>query len=359
MENGKIGIIGHFCFDGERMDGQTVKTKELNKYIEEFYQEETNKFDTYKNSRNLYKLLKGVYKVVKKSDNIILIVSSRGYKILLPLILFFNVLYHKKVFDFVIGGSRYKIFDKNKILKRMAQKVDQIYLETDKIRKEYEDRGFRNVKTISNFKNVKAISKEEIIRDFNKTRLKFCTFSRVNKAKGIEESIKAIKMANEKMKKNVFELDIYGEIDKEYEKEFESIVNKFPDFINYKGCVDSKEAINILKSYDMMLFLTYWRAEGFPGSLIDALFSGLPVIATNWNYNFDILKDEKTGYKVKIKEVEEVANKIIEIYKNQLKLVEMKYNCIDESDKYSPDKVMRVFIEDLENTKEKKDGEAK
>ena len=29
-----------------------------------------------------------------------------------------------------------------------------------------------------------------------------------------------------------------------------------------------------------MLFLTYWNGEGFPGTILDSLFSSVPVIAT-------------------------------------------------------------------------------
>ncbi len=347
MKTRKIGIIGHFCINGNRMDGQTVKTKEINKYIEQYYGEETLKFDTYKNNRNPIKIIMKTYNIIKNSQNVILIVSSRGYCILLPIINFFNIFYKRKIFDFVIGGSRYEIFDKNKFIKKMARKVNKIYVETGKIEEEYQKRGINNVEIIPNFKNVKPIEKKEIKNDTNKNKIKVCTFSRVNKAKGIEESIQAIKIANEKMKSNIFELDIYGEIDKEYIEEFENIRKDLPEFICYRGCVNSKEAITTLKKYDIMLFLTYWKGEGFPGTIIDAFCSGLPVIASNWNYNFDILEDGFTGYKVKIKDSEEVANKLIEIYKNQDELIKMKYNCIKEAYKYSPEMAMKKFIEEV------------
>ena len=96
-----------------------------------------------------------------------------------------------------------------------------------------------------------------------------------------------------------------------------------------------------------MLFLTYWKAEGFPGTLIDAFSSGLPVIATNWNYNFDILTNGKTGYMVNIKEPNQVSEKLLEIYKTQKKLIEMKYNCIEEAHKYEPLEAMKNFIKEI------------
>jgi glycosyltransferase involved in cell wall biosynthesis len=44
-----------------------------------------------------------------------------------------------------------------------------------------------------------------------------------------------------------------------------------------------------------MLFPTYWQGEGFPGAIIDAFVSGVPVIASDWNMNREIIIHEKNG----------------------------------------------------------------
>ncbi len=348
MELRRIGIIGHFCINGNRMDGQTVKTREINDYLEKNFEKETLKFDTYKNSRNPIKIVKNTYKVIKNSKNVILIVSSRGYKILLPIINFFNIFYKRKIFDFVIGGNRYKIFDKSKFLKKEAKKVNKIYVESNKIKQEYEKRDIHNVEIIPNFKNIKPIDEKEIKKNIKKEKIKLCTFSRVHLAKGIEDSIETVKLANTILGKNIFELDIYGEIDEKYKEKFDKIKDNLPNYITYKGCVNSNNATEILKQYDLMLFLTYWMGEGFPGTIIDAFNSALPVIATDWNYNFDILEDNRTGIKVPLKQPKEVAKKLIELYENQGEIVKMKYECLKESKKYNPKEAMKKFIVEIE-----------
>ena len=345
----RIGIIGHFCMGGNGTDGQTVKTKEINKYLEEYFKEETLKYDTYKNSRNPIKIIKNTYEIVKNSENIILIVSRRGYKIILPIINFFNKYYRRNVYDFVIGGTRYEIFDKNKFIKKQAKEVNKIYVETKSIKKEYEKRNIKNVEVIPNFKSSQSIDKKEIVQDNKKKNLKICTFARIHPAKGVEDSIEAVKLANKKLNKNIFELDIYGEIDKNYADTFANIEKSLPKYIKYKGCVNSNEATKILKKYDVMLFLTYWNGEGFPGTIIDAFDSALPVIATEWNNNFEVLEDGKTGIKVQIKKTEEVCSKLIKLYKNQNRLLKMKYACLEESKKYTPEQAMEGFIKELEN----------
>lgn len=81
--------------------------------------------------------------------------------------------------------------------------------------------------------------------------------------------------------------------------------------------------------------------------MIDALSAGLPVIATNWNYNFDVLENSKTGYMVEINNPSEVADKIIEIYKNQKQLVKMKFNCVKQANKYKPEEAMKKFVAEI------------
>lgn len=43
-----------------------------------------------------------------------------------------------------------------------------------------------------------------------------------------------------------------------------------------------------------------------------------------------------------------MADKIIEIYKNQDKLIEMKFNCLKEAKKYRPEEAMKNFIKEIE-----------
>jgi glycosyltransferase involved in cell wall biosynthesis len=45
-----------------------------------------------------------------------------------------------------------------------------------------------------------------------------------------------------------------------------------------------------------MLFPTTWKGEGFPGVIIDAFIAGLPVIASNWNMNNEIIVDGVNGF---------------------------------------------------------------
>lgn len=334
----RIGIIGNFGKNKKIYDGQTIKTIEINQYIESYYNIKTDKFDTSNINKNIFKIIFNIKKILKNNDIIIVILYTRGYRIITPILTFYNKYYKRKLFDFVIGGKRYYIYKNNSITKA-SRKYERIYVETSQIKDEYNKRNLNNVEVISNFKNLKQ-------GNFHKTtkNIRLCIFSRILKEKGIEESIKAVISANDELNKNIFSLDIYGEIKQEYKNEFDQLLKTSPKYIKYNGKVDYDKSVEILNKYDMMMFLTYYKNEGFPGTIIDAFFSGLPVIASDWNYNFEILKDNYTGIKVNI-DIEEISNKLIKLSKNLNQIDKMKKNCLKESKKYEPDLVMKKFID--------------
>ena len=339
----KIGIIGNFKDNKKILNGQTIKTLEINKYIETNLNISTYKLDTHIKAKNPFVLLFNIIKILKENDVIIVILYTRGYKIIAPILTFFNKFYKKRIYDFVVGGKRYEIYKNNNYMSKVANSFNKIYVETDKIKKEYKTRNINNVDVISNFKFLK----NGVFKKTNKNKIKLCVFSRILKEKGIEESIKSVILANEKIGKNVFILDIYGPIDSNYNKEFEELLKNSPDYIRYCKEVYYDKSVDTLNKYDGMLFLTYYKNEGFPGSIIDALYSGLFIIATDWNYNFEILKNNYNAIKVNIKDINNVSEELINLYNNINIIDSMKKNSLKESEKYIPNKIMKNFLNEI------------
>ena len=230
----------------------------------------------------------------------------------------------------------------NTLVNRDLMEKRNSYLK--KVKKEY---NLRNIYNVEVFPNFKCLSIEKNYKP-NNEKLKLCTFSRIRKEKGIEDSIAAVNSANKIIGKNVIVLDIYGNPDSDYQKQFESIIKVLPNCIHYKGSVKPHNSTKVIKKYDAMLFLTYWSSEGLPGTIIDSFFSGVPVIATNWNCNFEVLKNNYTGIKVEVNDVNTVANLLVSLYNNRGKLVSMRKNCLKEAEKYSPDNIMEKFYRQID-----------
>jgi glycosyltransferase involved in cell wall biosynthesis len=80
-----------------------------------------------------------------------------------------------------------------------------------------------------------------------------------------------------------------------------------------------------------MLFPTFWIGEGFPGVLIDALISGLPVLASNWNLNQEIIEDNETGFIFKAKDSQALYLKMRYVLFNKKEIEHMRINCINRA----------------------------
>ncbi|MBU7007219.1 glycosyltransferase family 4 protein [Phosphitispora fastidiosa] len=344
----KVAMIGHFGGDKNFSDGQTVKTKELYSTIISEYTSEVFVLDTYQITKNIFKLISLVNNVLKNSEKIILIVSSRGYKVLLPILIILNHVYKRDIFDFVIGGFRQNHLKKSWALRLLSRRCKKIYLESYKLVDEYLSLEIVNCNYLPNFKQLNIVSLEELNIEVKKP-FKVCTFSRICKEKGIEDAIDAVKLANAKLGEVVYKLDIFGLPDNSYKERFESLQKQFPSFIRYGGMVDYNKSTQVLKDYFLLLFPTYHNGEGFPGTLIDAFASGLPIIASEWNCNAEIIKDYRTGRIIPAKNLTVLSEILLYYAQNPSEILDMRKQCVDEAYKYIPKYALKSFIDELKN----------
>jgi len=98
--------------------------------------------------------------------------------------------------------------------------------------------------------------------------------------------------------KHDFIVDFYGPVATGFQKDFDQLLSDTPQ-CTYKGYLDflshPEGAYTTLSGYHTMVFPTYWQGEGFPGVVLDAYIAGLPVIASNWNLNAEVLSEGITG----------------------------------------------------------------
>ncbi|MBQ3353250.1 glycosyltransferase family 4 protein [Candidatus Saccharibacteria bacterium] len=340
----RICIIGHFGGKKNFTDGQTVKTKEVYDFLVKNGMT-VNAIDTFLLKRNPLGILSDIKRGVANSDATILMVSSRGYKLIAKVLLKNGKHCHKKVFDFVIGGARFKLFDKHPSLKETAKAFTKIYVETERMKKEYEKRGVMNVDIIPNFKSLKLYPpKNSYIKS---KEFVGCIFSRIIKEKGISDAIDAIRLVNDRHDGIEYKLDIYGRISKEYSKEFSALLEANKQSVRYMGEVNSSDSSRIINKYDVLLFPTYWKGEGFPGTLLDSFFASTPVIASDWNDNFSILEAGKNSIMAEVRKPGSIADAMSLLANDERTLVEMSKNAHDAALKYMPDIAMKPFMDDL------------
>lgn len=341
----KIGICGALAYGNAIKGGQVIKTRII---AEEFQRildpKEMITVDTANWKRNAFSLLCQCFIAAKTSRNIVLLPARNGIKILIPLFVLLRFFFKYKLHYVTIGGWLAERAAHHWIV-YFLKKVDVIYVETNFLQQELIQMRFNNIVYMPNFKRLHILSEAQLHYDYKKP-YKICTFSRVAKEKGIENIIEATKKVNQKLGKVGYELDIYGPIENEYKVEFHKIMQAVPAYIQYKGVVPFDQTVEVLKNYFMLAFPTYYPGEGFPGTLIDAFSAGLPVIATDWRYNSEIVKGH-VGIIYRGDTYDPLIRAMLEIHENPQIILSMKKECLKEAEKYIPDKVMKILVENL------------
>lgn len=340
----KIGICGHYGGNNNFLDGQTVKTKIITKELEkEFGDNEVKKVDTFGGKRRLVPILLNLISLVGSCKNIIILPAHNSLRIFAPLLTFVNYFYNRNLHYVVIGGWLPEFVATRKYLQRALMSFDSIYVETNVMKTKLVAMGFTNVIVMPNCKELNILKPEELVYAKDEP-YKLCTFSRVMKEKGIEEAVDAVIAVNEEMGRVVYTLDIYGQIDNNQVEWFKNLEERFPTYIKYKGLVDFDKTSYVLKDYFMLLFPTYYDGEGFAGTLIDAMAAGVPVIASDWRYNSEIVKDGEIGFIIR----EKLKDKLVKILSIIDNVNNMKATNLVEAKKYLPKNIIKILLNKIE-----------
>ena len=344
----RVSVLGHFAEGINLLNGQTIKTKMITEELQaQLGRDQVFKIDTHGGWKTLFKAPFQVFQSLKKSANVLIFPAHNGLRVYAPLLTLQKCFFkNRKIHYIVIGGWLPEFLMKRKSLSRMLKKFDGIYVETNSMKNALEAQEFANVIVMPNCKNVDILTEEELVYT-SAEPLKVCTFSRVIKEKGIEDAIHAVHAANNKIGKIAYCLDIYGEVGELQREWFRTIEKNFGEQIVYKGFLDSNRSVEVLKNYYALLFPTYYEGEGFAGTIIDAFASGVPVVASDWKYNSEIIEDGCDGVIFPARNVCALADKLVEIYENMDLWNAMKPNCLNRAREYSSENVIKVLMERL------------
>ncbi|MCC5912476.1 MAG: glycosyltransferase family 4 protein [Clostridiaceae bacterium] len=342
----KVFILGNFGYWTNKLNGQSMRTRTVYEALKKndgFNIKYTDTSVRGKKIEILSNYLRGLFKWVT-SKYIILLPAQKAIKFTLPFFCYFNILFRKSIHFIAIGGWLSEFLQNNQAYVKYFKNVNFIYVQTKSLKKRLEEFGLENVVYFPNFRLYKNndIKLEDI-----KTIKKAVFFSRVTKDKGVEIAIKAINKINKDLDANI-QLHVYGPIEDNYIIEFEQIINQSRN-IYYNGVLDPDVIISTLSLYDFLIFPTYYEGEGFPGAILDAMTSGVPIVASDWKYNSEVLKDGHTGLLFKSKDIEDLIKKMKYLIENPKILNQMKKECILESEKYKDQKVVSILLKNLQN----------
>ena len=343
----KIGIIGHFGGTENILDGQTIKTKILYNEINKATKWKIIKVDTYYKKRKPIKLFIDTFKCLLNTKDIIVLLSGNGMRFYFPLLSFFSRKFNTKIYHDVIGGNLDVYVSKYPKFEKYLNSFQVNWVETEGMKKGLIKQKIENCEVMPNFKRLPIVNGNMSQIEFLEPYC-FCIFSRVMKEKGIEEAIEAIEEINEEVGRTICNLDIYGRIDDGYVKRFDEVLRRATPAVRYKGMVPYDKSVDTIKEYYALLFPTHWNGEGFPGTIVDAFSAGIPVIATDWNCNGEIVDNGINGILYPNEEIR-TLKEAIECLVNNVRIIgKMKKNCIESAKQYQPDKYIRDIISRIE-----------
>lgn len=338
----RVAIVGHFGGNEKFNDGQTVKSITLYEAILKEV-DIVDKIDTYYIKKNPFLFLLDFFKMVVLDKKIIILLSSNGRRVLFPVFYYLSRYFRKEIYHYGIGGRLAREASENKNIKKYISQFTGNWMESRLLVQNLSEIGVNNAIYVPNFKKLTRLMTSDLTYH-HIVPYKFCIFSRIMKEKGVEDAIYAINEINNRFGRCVAKLDIYGPIDNNYKYSFSTLI-QHNDNCEYCGVIDASKSVDVLKDYYCLLFPTHWRHEGIPGTIIDALSAGIPVISREWQYCTEMLEHKKTGLIYEFDKPELLIEMIEYSITHPSEIENMKVNCLGKADEYREENVIKQICE--------------
>ena len=339
--NSNYLVLGYFGFITNQLDGQTVKTRNIYQLLK-LKENEIGKvsyFDTQQFQKNKLFVIVMFWKVLI-NNRLIYIPAHNNFTYLFPVIFLLSKLKRVKITYIVVGGWLNEYIVNKRIHRFMLSKIQVILPQTKKLTDALKSNyNLKNVQQLNNYRLNSFVP--NFVKKSNSFKIVF--MARINKFKGIENVFKLAERIAEdaNFEKNIT-IDFYGQISAEDKSYFFKELNRFNN-VFYKGQLEPFEIYSNLEKYDVLVLPTFYIGEGFPGSILDAYISGIPVIVSNWKELPEFVDHNETGFIFDLNNNIELYNYIIKLYENPKLLANMKQNAYNKSKEYSSESAWKIL----------------
>lgn len=227
-----------------------------------------------------------------------------------------------------------------------SRRCDLILAETERLASELRQLGLCNVAVLPNFKPSWDGSPPAKRSHAHGARILY--LSRVHPEKGIEWLFEALDRLQAKGLR--FQLDLYGTVFDGYKRQLLHRLSQ-RSYARYMGVLEDPQLARHISTYDMMVFPTLFDSEGMPAVLIDAAIAGLPVVASDWLANSEIVQNGFNGLLVSPGDVEDLAAKIALLIKDGDLRMRLGENARKVSERYTTDAVIGELFEHLDRVR--------
>lgn len=246
------------------------------------------------------------------------------------------------IFYWVVGGSFHKMIEDGRFKASTYKALKGIFVQGKTMVESLKKQGLENAQYVANSKIISHYGNRTKKKD---DKIHFVFLSRIEEYKGCSDIMASIEQLIMKGYNNKFDVSFYGRPseDAEYARKFEYMVSHCSHAV-YKGLLNLRDVKNYdeLANYDCMLFPTFWHGEGFPGIVIDAYISSLPIIASDWNLNRDVIEDGVTGWIIPAHDVNALTERMEYVINHPDVLMGMAVTCKEKAALYDSRIVLSI-----------------
>ncbi len=177
-------------------------------------------------------------------------------------------------------------------------------------------------------------------KDTVKETIKLLAIGRLIPRKGFQYLLQALPEVLKTKKK--FQLDIIGS--GPYQNELQRIVkeHKLESYVRFLGLVEYEQLLKYYQEADVLINASY--GEGMPLVVLEAMGTGLPIIATKVPGNEELVKHGVNGYLIKARDPQEMADALIEILASDTLRIKMRKESLKIIQNYSWDRIVDRYI---------------
>ncbi len=337
----KILVVGYFGHETNHIDGQSGKTRNVFNLLKlnELKNVDLNYFDTQTFRYNKFSIIT-LFREILSCSQLIYLPGKKNLNYLFPIIYILSKLKKFSILYIVIGGWLDEYLKNKPIHRYFLKHIKGIFVETNNLKKQLIQKyRFNNVKTFPNFR-LHSFTPSFIE---NNDTFKIIFMARITLSKGIDTVFNLANYFEKNPPGNkLIAIDFYGPIDKNDEEYFWSKIEEHPN-VKYKGILEPSEIYTVSSQYDLLILPTRYQGEGFPGTIMDAYISGIPVIASNWKSIPEFIDVNKTGFVFNLGQENDLYSLVIHLYDNPKLLKQMKQNAYQKSKEYSAEKAWEIL----------------
>jgi glycosyltransferase involved in cell wall biosynthesis len=253
----------------------------------------------------------------------IVLATALFYQKLRPVIDYLHRTRGVPTFVWFSGGVVHEAFQdvsakKRKKLVASLNAVDRVIVETKQVRNGLRAEGVNDIITLPNPRLVDWDSLPDISRSPDRKEIRVLFFSRVVAEKGPFVLAEAVQKARSRGANVTY--DVYGPVAESDRAALQSHTDG--ESIRYRGVFDGN-AIEFMKDYDIVGLPTWFKGEGHPGVIVEAMMAGVPVLTTDHKAIPELVEDRENGLLVEPKSVEQIADALCYLSNNPECIEEM------------------------------------